>query len=263
MTVLTLTEQMERMAARVAIPGAEPYFLPGSTGTAVLALHGWSASAESLRFLAQGMAAAGHAVMVPTLPGHGTSAGDMVRFGPLDWVAAAREALELLRPRFQHIVVLGVSMGGALALQLAGSTQIDAVVTVNAPIFMDRPSFAQEIVSASDRPLEGWRVPAFFGPEVPEISYPERQKKSGSDLYAMCALAREVLPLISAPLLAFQSVLDPVVPKACADEIIARAGSAQKQVVWLDQSYHVSQLDIDRDRIVSATLDFIHQSVAA
>ena len=259
MTMMALPDYVAQQAGRVTMPGAQPYFVQGSTGIAFLALHGWSATAESLRFLAEGLAKAGHTVLAPTLPGHGTTPDDMTQFGPVEWSAAGREAVNVLRSSHAQVFVLGVSMGGALAIQLAGSLPqlIDGVITVNAPVFFGRPEFAREIIGApAEASLAGWSVPAFMGPTVPEISYPERRKRSGSDIYAMCGLAREILPLVFSPLLVFQSVNDPVVPKECADEILAKAGSAQKRVVWLEQSYHVSQLDLDRDLIVQASLDF-------
>lgn len=255
-----MSDYLAEQGARIRIAGAEPYLLSGSTDIAFLALHGWAASAESLRFVAQGLFAAGHTVLVPTLPGHGTSPADMVRFGPVDWNAAAEEGLKVLRQQFEKVFVLGVSMGGALALQLAATNgnEIAGVVTVNAPVLMSRPEFAREIASApSGASLGGWQIPAFKGPEVPEISYPVRYKKSGADLYAMCGIAREILPLVISPLLILQALADPVVPQASAEEILENAGSTDKQIVWLDNSYHVSQLDLDRDRIVQETLDFV------
>jgi carboxylesterase len=244
---------------RVTIPGAEPYFMAGQSDTAFLVLHGWSASAESVRFLASGLANAGHTVLAPTLPGHGASSEQMLAVGPVDWNEAARGAATTLRRHFDKVVVMGISMGGALAIQLAASSPelVNGIVTINAPVFMANAAFAQEILSAPNNGfLVGWNTPDFVGEPVHEISYAKRFKKSGADLYAMCSLAREMLPLIKAPMLVAQSVLDPVVPKSCADEILANAGAETKSALWLERSYHASQLDLDRDRIVSATLDF-------
>lgn len=256
----SLSDYVVRQKELVSISGAAPYFFDGTTGTAFLILHGWSATAESVRFLASGLAVAGHAVLAPTLPGHGSSNADMVGVGPVEWNEAAREAAKILRDNFTSVVVLGVSMGGALAIQLAATSPqlIDGLITVNAPVFMGNASFASEIVASTADPyLGGWSVPNFVGEPVEEISYAKRYKKSGADLYSMCGLARELLPLVTAPLLVVQSVLDPIVPKASADEILARSGASSKDVLWLDQSYHVSQLDLDRDRIISAALGFV------
>jgi carboxylesterase len=253
------TEFVAANKRAISIPDAEPYFLDGASGIAYLILHGWSASAESMRFLAAGIAAEGHAVLVPTLPGHGSSSESMLAVGPVDWNLAARNAARSLRERYSQIVVIGVSMGGALAIQLAGSSPelVDGIATVNAPVLLSNSSFAREIVGAPATDfLAGWDAPSYFGPEVEEFSYENRFKKSGADLYSMCALARDMLPLVKAPMLVVQSLIDPIVPKESGEEIFARTGAARKQAVWLEQSYHVSQLDIDRDRVVAAALEF-------
>ena len=246
-------------STEVTIRGAEPRFLHEGE-VAFLMLHGWGASAESLRFLAEGVAAAGYSVLVPTLPGHGTTPIQMMATGPLDWIAAARAALHVLGGYFERIYVLGVSMGGTLTLQLASLERaaLSGIITVNAPIFFDRPHFATELMSgAPDGMLPAWSGPDFIGPAVSEITYPARSRKSGIDLMVMAALAREALPLIEAPLLVVQSVHDHIVPKANADEILARAGSTRKSVTWLEQSYHMSQLDLDRDQVIVRSLNFV------
>lgn len=255
-----IDDYVARQSASILMHGAEPYFLEGDSQTAFLVLHGWSASAESVRFLSAGLWAAGHSVLAPTLPGHGTSTEEMVKVGPVEWVDEARAAAQLLRRTYRSVFVLGVSMGGALALQLAGGAadQFDGVITLNAPVFMGSAALAREILMApTNAPLAGWPSPAFFGPEVDEISYPQRSKKSGADLYAMCSMAREILPLITCPLLVIQSVKDPIVPKASADEIVAGCASSNKRAIWLENSFHASQLDLDRDLVVSAALEFV------
>lgn len=256
---LDIPAWIDAVNGRVTIEGARAYFLERGD-VAVLALHGWGATAESLRFLAAGLADAGCSVLAPTLPGHGTGQEDMAATGPLDWIGCARAALDLLKARHRRVFVLGVSMGGALALQLGAieGDSLSGVVTVNAPVFLHRPQFALDLIAGpADRILPAWEGPAFFGAPVPEITYPFRSCKSGIDLMAMAMMAREALPCLSAPLLIQQSVHDHVVPRGNADEILARSGSAIKSIRWLEQSYHMSQLDLDRAKVIENTVDFI------
>lgn len=248
---------LEARNASIRIEGAEPVYLPGGED-AFLILHGWCATAESVRFLTSGIASAGYSVLAPTLPGHGTSGEDMRRFGPLDWVHAGVEALELLGRHHRKVFVVGTSMGGALALQLAAlrPENVAGLMTVNAAIFLDDPDFALAVMSGpSEGLLPGWESTAFLGPPVPEITYAARSRKSGADLLAMCALARDALPRVTAPLLAMHSLKDQFVPKGCAEEIVARSGSPSKALVWLSRSLHAAHLDLDRDRIVALSAD--------
>ena len=243
---------------RVTIAGAEATFI--SRGEeAFLLLHGWGASAQSLRFLASGVADAGYSALSPTYPGHGTDIVDMMRTGPRDWLESAQDALGVLSERYGRVYILGVSMGGCLALQLASLTPdlVAGVVTVNTPVFLNRPSYAKELLSGTlDGMIAFGEGPSLIGEPVHEITYGQRSRKSGIDLITMSALSWEVLPLVEAPLLIFQSVLDNQVSKENAEEILALAGSTVKTIVWLEKSYHTSQLDLDRDTINASSVDF-------
>ena len=87
----------------------------------VLLLHGWGASAYMWRDWLAPLAAAGYRVIAPDLPGHGVSAK------PLDAEAYSRDAmvssvrllLEHERAGVAHVV--GQSMGGTIAIDLATS----------------------------------------------------------------------------------------------------------------------------------------------
>ena len=143
-----IAEYLKSNARAVSISGAQPRFIPGGN-SAFLLLHGWGASAESIRFLARGIADQGFAVLAPTLPGHGTSPEQMLATGPLDWIDGAREALRLLSSHFEKVYLLGVSMGGALSLQVAAldSEAVSALITANAPVFLDDPDVALDLMS--------------------------------------------------------------------------------------------------------------------
>jgi carboxylesterase len=254
-----IAEYLKSNARAVSISGAEPRFIPGGN-SAFLLLHGWGASAESIRFLARGIADQGFAVLAPTLPGHGTSPEQMLTKGPLDWIDGAREALRLLSSHFEKVYLLGVSMGGALSLQVAAldSEAVSALITANAPVFLDDPDVALDLMSGpANEMMSFWPGPKFLGPPVSELTYSTHSRKSGLDLLTMAALAWEALPRVRAPLLVLQSVHDPIVPKPNADEIIARVGSSSKVREWLHHSLHLVQLDTDRDEVVRLAMDFV------
>src|SRR6202034_3106811 len=100
------------------LPGAEPFEHDGGR-VGVLLCHGFTGSPQSLRPWAQFLAEAGLTVSVPLLPGHGTSWQEMNRTTSDDWLATAGQALAELRAQCDEVFLMGLSMGGCLALRLA------------------------------------------------------------------------------------------------------------------------------------------------
>src|SRR5438874_13742537 len=119
------------MAEHPVIRGAEPFAAPGGPHGA-LVLHGFTGNPQSMRGLAKAFAAAGFAVELPRLPGHGTAIEDMLETGWSDWSGAAESAYEKLTARCDEVVVGGLSMGGTLTLWLAERhPEIAGIVLVN------------------------------------------------------------------------------------------------------------------------------------
>src|SRR3954447_4486711 len=100
------------------MPGAEPFSAAGGPD-AVLVVHGFTGSPQSMRPLAEAFAAAGFTVELPRLPGHGTSLEDMITTGWDDWSSAAEATYADLAARCSKVVVAGLSMGGTITTWLA------------------------------------------------------------------------------------------------------------------------------------------------
>ena len=77
-------------------PGAEPYAHDGDD-IGVLLCHGFTSNPASLRPWAESIAAAGHTVRLPRLPGHGTTWQEMAGTRWEDWYAEIDRAYSELR----------------------------------------------------------------------------------------------------------------------------------------------------------------------
>ena len=100
------------------MPGAEPFSAAGGPHGA-LVVHGFSGTPQAMRGLAEAFAAAGFAVELPRLPGHGTTVDDLETTKFADWSAAVASAYDELASRCDRVVVAGLSMGATLATWLA------------------------------------------------------------------------------------------------------------------------------------------------
>ena len=111
------------------IAGTESFFLPGDgKKEVVLLLQGFARNTAELLLLGNFLQAQGYTVLAPRLPGHGTTAEDMLRTNAEDWLDAVRDAYAVLKGFAQDIVVVGASMGGSLALLLAAEKQVKGIV---------------------------------------------------------------------------------------------------------------------------------------
>jgi len=248
------------MSTPVVLPGAEPMSHEGTTRTGVLVLHGFTGNPSSMRGIAEAMAALGHHVEMPRLPGHGTTIDDMVVTGWSDWTGEVREAHGRLTERADAIVVVGLSMGGSLTLW--SGLQLDNIVGLVCVNPATMPQGADVIEMLEDLISDGIEVaPAIGGdiadPDVEESSY------DGAPLRALISFMHEGLgPMtdrygeLEMPLLLITSRQDHVVEPANSEHLAATYGGPVDHV-WLDRSFHVATQDYDRDDIIRRTGEFV------
>jgi carboxylesterase len=95
-------------------------FIPGGR-LGVLLIHGLGGTPVELRFIAQGLARAGHTSYCCQLAGHCGTPEELRRSTWREWYASVEAAHDRLKEHCDTILVGGLSMGGILALRLAQS----------------------------------------------------------------------------------------------------------------------------------------------
>src|SRR6476661_8365256 len=140
--------------------GAGSFTIEGSNGRALLLLHGSGDTPQTLRYLAERLNAVGYTVHAPLLPGHGRSPSAFTQVSAEGYLSAAREALADLREKAQWVGVVGLSMGGAIAAQLAASSPEVRVLVLLAP-YLTTPAAVQWVARLS--PLWGLVQPQLGG----------------------------------------------------------------------------------------------------
>jgi carboxylesterase len=240
------------------LPGAEPYSATGDARSA-LVLHGFTGNPQSMRGLALALADAGLTVEMPLLPGHGTVVADMVPTRWEDWSGAAEAAYIDLAARSDAVVVVGLSMGGMLAVWLAEHhPEIAALALVNpmvAPPDDDTVGFVQAMVDNGEELAPG--VGSDIAKEGPvESAYAELPLRAALSLFAAARDVESALESVTCPVLLFTSTQDHVVDPKSSALLVERAKGPVEQVV-LDRSFHVATLDYDKDEIETRTVEFV------
>jgi carboxylesterase len=247
------------------IPGAEPFSHVGSSEVGVLVLHGFTGNPGSMRGLAEACAAAGFHVELPQLAGHGTIIEEMIPTRWADWSGDAEKAYQVLVQRATKIVVMGLSMGGALTLWMAAEhPELKGIVCVN-PATQPQPvevlNMVQEMIDSGVESTEAIGSD-IADPDVHETAY------GGTPLAAMHSFLSEGLaPLapryssIKMPMLLFTSIQDHVVQPSDSDAVAAVYGGPVQRVM-LERSYHVATQDYDKDIIFEGSVAFVQQVTA-
>ncbi len=245
------------------MPGAEPYHHAGGPVGALLC-HGFTGTPQSLRPWAEHLAAAGLTVTLPRLPGHGTTWQEMSHTRWEDWYAELERAFLDLRGTCSDVFVLGLSLGGCMALRLAQvhGDDVRGLVVVN-------PSLVNDVPMLWLAPLLKFVVPSVPGiagdikkPGVTELAYDRTPVRAAASLLRLWSLVRGELHKVTQPVLAFHSTDDHVVKPASMGILHDALGENLTVRVCAD-SYHVAPLDNDAEMIFKGSLDFIrnHASV--
>ena len=160
----------------IAAPGGAPIIRVHGARTprAVVLLHGFTDSPRQFAALADSLFAQGDNVFVPRLPHHaerGKDVGELARLTPSELCRTADEAVDVAAGLGDSVVVLGLSVGGTLAVWAAEHRpEVRRVVVVAPPFEVTR------VPSVLERPLVnlGAHVPNISRRSAPDSERPDR-----------------------------------------------------------------------------------------
>jgi carboxylesterase len=246
------------------IPGAEPYSAAGDARGA-LVLHGFTGNPQSMRGLGLALADAGFTVELPLLPGHGTDIADMLPTRWPEWCEAADDAFAALAVRCDAVAVVGLSMGGSLAICLAEHHPEVAALSLVNPLVIPPDTattgFIESMIEAGDEIAPGIGSDIALEGSV-EAAYPDLPLQAALSLFEGVEEVEAKLGSVTCPVLVFTSKQDHVVDPKSSDVLVERVKGPIEQVV-LERSYHVATLDYDKDEIEARTVEFLSGVLAA
>jgi carboxylesterase len=248
------------------IVGAQPFELDAPGGRAVLLVHGGGDTPQTLRYLADVLHARGYAVRAPLLPGHGRTLRDFTAVTADAWLDAVRAEYRAMRARYSWVGVIGLSMGGALAVQLAAELDGELPALGLVAPYLTIPQFVRRAV----------RLAPVWGPVLPylrsadsgrSIHDPAEEAKSRAHgIFTAAALralmttadrATALLSRVTAPTLVVQSREDNrITPESCEQSFRA-LGAREKRLVWVDGAGHIITVDYGRERVLAALADWM------
>lgn len=244
-------------------PGAPAPFSSAGEGpnasTGVLLSHGFTGSPVSMLGWARYLTEAGYAVSLPLLPGHGTTWQELARTPWQRWYQGYEDAYTELAGRTERVVAAGLSMGGALALRLAALQPVAGVAVVNPGLTIADPRARYAHLLKYLMPSVPAIGNSILKPGQDEGAYARTPVGAVAQLLRLFKDTAELLPRVSAPVIAFRSTVDPVVPESSMDQLRLLVGSSDLEVVPLTNSYHVATMDHDAQLIFDRSHEFIQR----
>lgn len=239
----------------------EPFYFQGNE-TGCLLIHGFTGAPTEMRPLGEYLAGKGYTVLGIRLTGHGTRIEDMNRVIWQDWSNSVLDGWHLLRPNTRRVFIIGLSMGGVLALYHASFLPVAGVVSLSTPYEME-PDPRLKVLSLYSRffPYASKGKSDWQDPHANEdhFSYDKYPTKALVQLIKLLEVTREALPSITAPALLIHSKKDIGVPYHNQDKIARRLGTPEEKIhkLLLENSGHVVTRDLDKDLVFKTVHQFI------
>lgn len=254
LTALSLSRR--RLGPDGIVIGGHGFTLDRPEAPAVLLLHGAGDTPQTLRYLGDYLYARGFHVECPLLPGHGRSVREFARLHADDLTRAALRAYADLRAKRDWVGVIGLSMGGALAVQVAAKNADLPALGLAAP-YLEMPHHIQRAAQLSW--LWGIVTPIVDSTDGVSIFDDAEQNKNLAygvftagalrALYETVRRADAALPQVYTPTLVVQSREDNRISENAAGRAFAKLGAPDKHIEWISGAAHVITVDFGREHV--------------
>lgn len=253
-----------RLGSDGVVIGGEGFVMDRAEAPAVLLLHGAGDTPQTLRYLASGLYEAGFHVVAPLLPGHGRRVADFARVTANELIAAAQSQFAELCAERPWVGLIGVSMGGALAVLVAADAPNVPALGLVAPYIAMPDRIAR---AARWSRLWGALFPVVKSAEGLSVLDPVERDRSlaygvftAAGLRALATIVRRAgaaLPRVQCPTLMLQSRQDNRISVANGERAFATLGARDKRLEWITGAAHVITVDFGRERVVDALVSWM------
>lgn len=242
------------MMVRISQP--KSFFYKGGS-RAVLLLHSFTSNTVDVKKLGSFLNREGYTCFAPLYKGHGHSAEHLILSTPSDWQKSAEEGYNFLKSEgYQHIAVIGVSLGGLLALNISQNMNVTGIVTMSVPYKGEVYSLKKRVLNYAKNYMQ------LQGKGNQQISEELNQLTAYStnsllQFKQFIDSTMEGLSQLEKPISILYGELDEPLYRDSAKYIFAKVSSSHKSIKGYLNSKHLMTLGQDRDIIHSDILTFL------
>ena len=250
---------------------AKPYFQQGDPAKpGILLIHGFTGTPHSLLNQAKNIANYKYTVSVPQLPGHGRLASDLIDISSTRWFEHVEQAYQKLNQLCPAgVICLGFSLGSALAIQLAAKYPTIKHLYLLCPAIY--PPTLLKYGFPLAKPLKKcglkfiWPIAGDSkDPSASVLAYRRTAIDGIIALMSAMTLAQESLTQIGLSTTIIAARHDALFTSNHINKIFQNLSSAEKEIIWLENSAHEATVDYDAakiDQILLKKLNDIYSEI--
>ncbi len=230
-----------------------------------LLIHGFGGTPCELAELRDSLVQRGWVVLAPALPGHGRTSRNLGQVSWMQWARFVIEQTESSNKKVGQWSVVGLSLGGLLALYLAARRPdvISSVVTVSTP---------WRIVSRFLRPIVmlGSKMRLRVKPRGKDVDgttseirhCPSRDRIPLNAVLQLLLLRNHIIQLLEdvrCPILIIHSKKDRIVPLEDSFRLYRCVGSRKKKLMILERGGHNLFKDFNRQKVIDLIIRWMEK----
>ena len=186
------------------------YVFNENSKNGIYIIHGFTSTTYEVKDLAKYLSNYDYYVKAKNLPGHGTSIDDCNNTKYTEWLSHVEKDVADMASDCDEIHVVGISMGGVLALHLASLFPLSSV-TAAATVFKFKNEFNARVLT----PLLNWLIPTINksslykdGGKLKFHGYSSYPMKALNQMRKLTNVVRPNLKKINCPILLIHTKLD-------------------------------------------------------
>lgn len=201
----------------------------------------------------------------PILRGHGDNWQELIGVKYSEWFEDAEKALNLLYEKCDKIIVIGHSMGGLAAIDLASKhkDKIIALVSVAAALkFQNKLAFLSpyliNVIKTFPTP-KGFSSNEMYRKNC--MSFEKFPTDSFAELYKYSKYIQKTLAMVECDTLIIHSKNDKTIKPKSAEIIYKNISSKNKELIWFEKSGHEMFLDIEAKEVIKNIKNFLKKII--